>query len=296
MLFWMPPSPRNQKGKQTSNEGGWVLRSGRGRLRGTKSTSAAPPAATNRSTFSRQHRPKDLGILQCEFHFIEVKCCENTRLHNQLSTAQEQHKGLCSILQGASVTLHTTLMGVGGIIYNNHTLEPWKVLGLDLKELRNFLLNFMFILSITLPNLSIPDVPFPTLINSHQETVSGQACNPPDPHWYLPFSYGGGVLQYPVPKWLLLLNWCGEWFFTACVVFRYRTDTLYTTRHAERHTNAPDPALCPLCGMPDYIMHHSHVDTYEQDVHQPPSRPSLAVPTQVKLKEHYIMHHSHVDT
>ena len=30
---------------------------------------------------------------------------------------------------------------------------------------------------------------------------------------------GGGVLQYPVLKWLLLLNWCGELFFTACVFF-----------------------------------------------------------------------------
>jgi hypothetical protein len=24
-----------------------------------------------------------------------------------------------------------------------------------------------------------------TVINSHQEPVSGQACNPPDPHWFL---------------------------------------------------------------------------------------------------------------
>ena len=28
---------------------------------------------------------------------------------------------------------------------------------------------------------------------------------------------GGGVLRYPVPKWLLFLYQCGEWFFTACV-------------------------------------------------------------------------------
>jgi len=36
--------------------------------------------------------------------------------------------------------------------------------------------DFLFV------NLSIPDLPFPVLINSHQELVSGQACNPPDPH------------------------------------------------------------------------------------------------------------------
>jgi hypothetical protein len=45
-----------------------------------------------------------------------------------------------------------------------------------------------------------------TIINPHQETVSGQACNPPDPHWSFSFSFGEGVLQYPVPKWLLFLN------------------------------------------------------------------------------------------
>jgi hypothetical protein len=104
---------------------GGVLRSGRGRLRETGSTSAAPPA-TSRSTFPRQHQPKDPSILQRDIHYIEIKHCEDTRSQNQLSTAQEQHKGLCSILQGASVTLHTILLGVGGTIYNTETLEPFK--------------------------------------------------------------------------------------------------------------------------------------------------------------------------
>jgi hypothetical protein len=31
--------------------------------------------------------------------------------------------------------------------------------------------------------------------------------------------FGGGVLRYPVPKWLLFLSFCGEWFLTACVFF-----------------------------------------------------------------------------
>jgi hypothetical protein len=44
-----------------------------------------------------------------------------------------------------------------------------------------------------------------TTINSHQETVSGQAFNPSEPHCSLSFSFGGGVLWYPVPKWLLFL-------------------------------------------------------------------------------------------
>jgi len=103
-------------------EGGWVLRSGRGQLREDRSTSAAPPAIS-RSTFPRQHRPEDLSILQRDIHLIDIKYCEDTRLPNQLNVAQEQHKGLCTILQGASVTLHTILLGVGGTIYNNNTLN-----------------------------------------------------------------------------------------------------------------------------------------------------------------------------
>jgi len=55
-----------------------------------------------------------------------VKYCEDTRLQNQLSAVQEQHKGLYSTLQGASDTLHTILLGVGGTICNNHTLEPFN--------------------------------------------------------------------------------------------------------------------------------------------------------------------------
>jgi len=62
-------------------------------------------------------------------------------LLNQLSAAQErirtvfeQHECLCTILQGASVTLHTILLGVGGTIYNNHTLEPFKEPDLKFKK------------------------------------------------------------------------------------------------------------------------------------------------------------------
>ena len=51
-----------------------------------------------------------------------------------------------------------------------------------------------------------------TVINTHQEPVSGQACNPLDPHWFfLPFR-GGGALRYLVPKWLLSLHYCGDGF------------------------------------------------------------------------------------
>ena len=57
--------------KLQTNVGGWVLRSGRGQLRETGSTSAAPPA-TNRATNPKQHRPKDLSKPRRDIHLVEI--------------------------------------------------------------------------------------------------------------------------------------------------------------------------------------------------------------------------------
>jgi len=112
--------------KQQTTAGGWVLlQSGRGQLRETGSTPAAPPA-TSKATNPRQHRPKDLSKPRRDIHLVEIKYCEDTRPQNQLNAAKEQHKDLCNILLGASVTLHIILLGVGGTIYNTHTLKPFK--------------------------------------------------------------------------------------------------------------------------------------------------------------------------
>ena len=82
------------------------------------------------------------------------------------------------------------LLGVGGTIHNTHTLKPFKELGLDsqrVKKLASKLhvhsVNFAAKLVHTRRALSS------TVINSHQEPVSGQACNPPDPHWFFPFLF-----------------------------------------------------------------------------------------------------------
>jgi hypothetical protein len=107
--------------KQRTDVGGWVLRSGRGQLRETGSIPAAPPA-TSRATNPRQHQPKDLSKTQRDIYLVNIKYCEDTRPQNQLNIAKEQHKDLCIILQGASVTLHIILLGVGGIIYNTQCL------------------------------------------------------------------------------------------------------------------------------------------------------------------------------
>ena len=129
------------------------------------STSAAPPAI-RRSTFPRQHRLKDLSILQHGIHLIEINYCEDIRLHNQLSAAQEQHKGLCSFLQGASVTLRAIFwewVAPSTIITRWSLSRSWVLI---FKKLWNLLPSLMFILSILLPNSSIPDVPFTALLST----------------------------------------------------------------------------------------------------------------------------------
>eukprot|EP00983_Pelagomonas_calceolata_P059542 1145958-Pelagomonas_calceolata.AAC.2 len=64
---------------------------------------------------------------------MEVKYGESTRPKNQLEASKQQRRDLCHHFSRASaqVTLHTTLFGVGGVIYTPHTLEPLKKLGLD---------------------------------------------------------------------------------------------------------------------------------------------------------------------
>ena len=75
-----------------------------------------------------------------------------------------------------------------------------------------------------------------TIINSHQEPLSGQACNPLDPHWFsLPFSrwrsftvLGTKVAPFPWLMWGVV--------FTACVVLfsclGQSTLQLFAQKHA----------------------------------------------------------------
>jgi len=75
--------------------------------------------------------------------------------------------------------VYSISLGVGGTIYNNHTLEPFKELGLDsqrvkelVSKLRVHSVNYAAKLVHTRRALDN------TIINCHQETVSGQACKP----------------------------------------------------------------------------------------------------------------------
>ena len=204
--------------KQQTTAGGWVLRSGRGQLRKTGSTSAAPPA-TSTATNPRQHRPKDLNNL-ARHPPRRDQVLWGHQTSDQLNAARKTaQRPLLHLLQGASVSLHIILLGVGGTIYNTHTLKPFKELGLDsqrVKKLASKLhvhsVNFAAKLVHTRRALSSTD------INSHQEPVSGQACkNPPDNHWFF-FSFFavdelyGSRYQSGSILWISLINVRGEWF------------------------------------------------------------------------------------
>jgi len=58
--------------KQQTDVRGWVLRSGRGQLRETGSTSA-PPATIRATNPRQQHRPKDLSKPRRDIHLVEIK-------------------------------------------------------------------------------------------------------------------------------------------------------------------------------------------------------------------------------
>jgi hypothetical protein len=72
MLYWLPPSPWKQKSNELAMKGGGLLGVA-GDNWGRPGTPTTPPATTNRSTFSRQHRPNDLSILLRDIHIIEIK-------------------------------------------------------------------------------------------------------------------------------------------------------------------------------------------------------------------------------
>ena len=122
--------------KQQTNVGGWVLRSGRGQLRETGSTPAAPPA-TSRATNPRHHRPKDLSKPRRDIHLVEIKYYEDTRPNNQLNAAKEQHKDICNILQARSLRYspHHPFGCKWHQLQHSHS-EAFKELGLDSQRVK----------------------------------------------------------------------------------------------------------------------------------------------------------------
>eukprot|EP00983_Pelagomonas_calceolata_P101155 1158662-Pelagomonas_calceolata.AAC.6 len=48
-----------------------------------------------------------------------------------IQAAQQQHADLCKLISAKALTLHTILLGVGGMCYTEHALNQFKQLGLD---------------------------------------------------------------------------------------------------------------------------------------------------------------------
>eukprot|EP00983_Pelagomonas_calceolata_P034891 1093132-Pelagomonas_calceolata.AAC.1 len=117
---------------------------------------------------------------------MEVKYCKDTRPENQLEASKQQHCNLCRDISRPSdkVTLHTSLLCVGGVVYTPHTLEPLKELGLDTHtdirlalKLHAHFVQYAFKLASTRRALE------KTSLNSrHQDQSWATASNPPDPH------------------------------------------------------------------------------------------------------------------
>jgi len=116
------------------------------------------------------------------------------RTQNQL---QKQHKGLRTILQGASVTRHTILLGVSGSI---------KKLGLHSQRAKK-LASKLHVHSINYAAKFVHarHAFSSTITDSHQEPVSGQACSPPNPRCFflcsLMWKFYGKQYQACSPPW-----------------------------------------------------------------------------------------------
>ena len=151
--------------KRQTNVGGWVFRSGRGQLRETGSTPAAPPA-TSRATNPRQHWPRDLSKILRDIHLVEIKYCEDTRHQNQLNAAKD------STQISATFSKEPPLLSASSFwvwVAQSTTLTLWSLSRnwvLILKEIRSLPPSSMCTLWTSLLNLSIPDVPFPVLLST----------------------------------------------------------------------------------------------------------------------------------
>ena len=182
----IPQDQQNQPNGQSL-----TLRSGRRvGLGGGQDPSAAATAAGGRppapatAIQPRQLRPENLYWQRRTTHIVEIKYCEDTRPEQQLLAAQAQHSSLRRSIKGDHV-FHVILLGVGGVIYTSHTLEPLRCVGLDPQRVKSLALKLHAYSvhhahKIVQTRRSLEHSP---QFHSNQERSAGlSARNPPDPH------------------------------------------------------------------------------------------------------------------
>jgi len=122
-----------------------------------------------------------LCLCVCVFVCVCVRVCVCVCVYVCVCTEEGDWEHLRSI--GASNILHTILLGVGGTIYNTHIIRPLNDSGLDSQRAKK-LASKLHLRSVNCAAKLVHTrcALSSTIFNSRQETVSGQACNPLDPH------------------------------------------------------------------------------------------------------------------
>ena len=166
---------------------------------------------------------KIIKMFTSDVTFISSRSSTERTLDCRSSWAQCRNSIKASAPSFKEPPLHSTPFFMSGWHhYNNHTLEPFHELNLDSQRV-NKLASKLHILSVDYAAKLVYNrrAHSSTVINSHQEPVSGQACNPLDPHWFfISFSrrrsftvLGTKVALFPYFMWGVV--------FTACVVFLF---------------------------------------------------------------------------
>eukprot|EP00983_Pelagomonas_calceolata_P058810 1145636-Pelagomonas_calceolata.AAC.8 len=161
----------------------------RGVRRGNREHSA--PATATAPAFKVRY-PSQLLPGQRHIYLVEVKYCEDTRPKKQLEASKQQHWDLCNkgcnscnlSRASAQVTLHTILLGVSGVIYTPHILEPLKELGLDTHTATKLTLKLhahsvQYACKLVRARRAHENM---SLNSRHQDQARATASNPPGPH------------------------------------------------------------------------------------------------------------------
>ena len=181
MLYWLLPSPQKLKSNRLAmKEGGLLEVAGGNWGRPGSSTSAASPSI-NSSTFPRQHRPKDLNILQ---HVTFTSRSSTVRTLDRRTSWAPRRNSKKALLHPSRGLCCPPSFWV--LVAPSSTITRWSLKRawvLVLRELRACFQASCSFCQLRCQTCPYQTCPFTgTIIISHQETVSNQACNPPDPH------------------------------------------------------------------------------------------------------------------